>query len=48
MKKGRGIDKKYLEVFKETFDYEPEEDTEPDPELAPLRVRRRRKKRRRR
>ena len=42
---GRGIDKKYLNAFKEMFDYEPEEDNEPDPELAPLR---RRKKRRRR
>ena len=37
---GRGIDKKYLEAFREKFGYDPEEDNEPDPELAPLRRKR--------
>ena len=45
---GRGIDKKYLEAFKENFGYDPEEDNEPDPELAPLFRKKKKKKKRRR
>ena len=44
---GRGINKKYLEAFKEMFDYEPENENEPESELVPL-VRKKKKRRRRR
>ena len=47
----RGINKKYLEAFKEMFDYEPEEVEEPNPEMPERPIVRRpvkKKKRRRR
>ena len=39
----RGINKKYLEAFKEMFDYEPEGEEE-QAELAPLRRKKKKKR----